>query len=1150
MNKRTAFVAAGIAIATSPYLLGQDDEGDTVYELSPFTVGATENEGYRATTTLAGSRLKTDLRDVGSAISVLTKEVFEDTGATDAETVLSYALNTEVSGVHGNFANTTPANDGRVNTANARENAQGAQRVRGLAEAQLTRGFFLTDIPFDSYNTTSVTINRGPNSLLFGVGTPGGVIDNAVKSASTSRDFGSLSVRFGERGSHRESFDYNKVLIDGRLGLRVAGLNEKIEYQQRPAFEEDQRLFAAINATLFKNENSDFLDTTNLRANYEKGEIDGTPPNIIPMGDAVSDWFAEPTNVSQIAEIANWEGRGITPPGYLGNFTPKYTVDNRLGNLNSGALYSSVGPNEIPYFINIPYIYTDASSATPSVGLADPSIAGVQARVRWGVGAAQNVPDGQGNSELFATENFLGKNRVAVLAPGFAYPVIQDRNVYDNTRLLLSGNASYRAQDFEAYNVALEQTFFNNKAGIEIAFDNQSYENTSRLAFSDSQHTDLRIDISETLSNGQPNPNVGRAFIQNQGGNQTQNRLTERDAINVTAFYKLDFTESPVSWLGEHTLTGFYGTQTIDRTNRGYTHAFVDIGDTDIASAMNAKVHQFRRQIYTQVYLTDQLFGANSPVDLNITDYFRGQTPQPGDVVKVHYNEWNPIFGTDTDRLLTDEFQVERFLRSGGRSRQEIDSEVVSMQSRFFGGNLVGLIGFRSDEQTSTPQITIDDYEALTGVAGYRFDNGEFDEGALILADSGDVEKGDTVTWSLVGHIPENWLKLPGDSRLSVHYNESENFSATGIRRDFNGNILGSPSGTTTEYGGTLETLGGKLSIRLNFYETNNDLATVADPGFGFPSWVSGGMSRYKDDELGLIASGLTPEEALRTSLQRSVNFRPEILDIDSLMTEFPTWDALYDSLLNLLPETQRSRWLGFNAAGDPEWEANPGQSVTQSFVSEGIELDVVGSLTENWTVALNVGKQETVTSNTAPVSQVFVKTVFDNIKGSTFEHLIDSPVQNEAETFLGRWGRQQFNTMNALVGRDGQVSQEQRKYRVNMMTNYTFGDGRFSGFGVGGALRWQDKVATGYEIVVDDDGVVIPQLDKPFMGDDELNGDFWLSYNKKIGNDIDWKVQLNIRNLIGDKDYIPVITNPDGSVAIVRNPNPEEIFLTNTFSF
>ena len=57
-------------------------DDDTV-ELSPFEVTATQDTGYQATETLAGTRIRTNLKDVGSAISVVTKEFMKDIGATD-----------------------------------------------------------------------------------------------------------------------------------------------------------------------------------------------------------------------------------------------------------------------------------------------------------------------------------------------------------------------------------------------------------------------------------------------------------------------------------------------------------------------------------------------------------------------------------------------------------------------------------------------------------------------------------------------------------------------------------------------------------------------------------------------------------------------------------------------------------------------------------------------------------------------------------------------------------------------------------------------------------------------------------------------------------------------------------------------------------
>ena len=56
--------------------------------LSPFEVTGEGDTGYNAATTLAGNRLNTKLRDIGNAVSVYTDQFLADTGAADNSTLL------------------------------------------------------------------------------------------------------------------------------------------------------------------------------------------------------------------------------------------------------------------------------------------------------------------------------------------------------------------------------------------------------------------------------------------------------------------------------------------------------------------------------------------------------------------------------------------------------------------------------------------------------------------------------------------------------------------------------------------------------------------------------------------------------------------------------------------------------------------------------------------------------------------------------------------------------------------------------------------------------------------------------------------------------------------------------------------------------
>jgi len=61
--------------------------GEEVVKLSPFMVSSDQSKGYEATSTLAGSRVRSGPKDVGSAVSVVTNQFLNDTGATRAKSV-------------------------------------------------------------------------------------------------------------------------------------------------------------------------------------------------------------------------------------------------------------------------------------------------------------------------------------------------------------------------------------------------------------------------------------------------------------------------------------------------------------------------------------------------------------------------------------------------------------------------------------------------------------------------------------------------------------------------------------------------------------------------------------------------------------------------------------------------------------------------------------------------------------------------------------------------------------------------------------------------------------------------------------------------------------------------------------------------------
>ncbi|EDY83967.1 TonB-dependent receptor plug domain protein [Verrucomicrobiia bacterium DG1235] len=288
------------ATATASTGFAQDEDDEEVFTLSPFEVNASEDEGYRATNTLAGSRINTSLKDVAASISVVTEAFIEDVGAVDLNDILVYTGNTE------STKNYTAAGQFGTND-NVANNPQNQNRVRGIGSADLTRDYFRSigqNVGVDSYNVERVTINRGPNSILYGLGNPTGVVNYSTKHAILSEDSNEVGIRIGSNSDLRGTFDFNRVLADETFAIRLLGLVSDRGFEQQPSHFKDRRLNLAATYRPFEN--------TTLKFNYEKVDQKQNHPNTITPLDHVTEWVEQGRPAWDAANDDYWNG-----PGYL-----------------------------------------------------------------------------------------------------------------------------------------------------------------------------------------------------------------------------------------------------------------------------------------------------------------------------------------------------------------------------------------------------------------------------------------------------------------------------------------------------------------------------------------------------------------------------------------------------------------------------------------------------------------------------------------------------------------------------------------------------------------------------------------------------------------------------------------------------------------
>jgi outer membrane receptor protein involved in Fe transport len=248
---------------------------EKVVELSPFEVSATSDDGYAARETLAGTRFKTELKDVPSQVSVMTAEFLEDIGTVEIEDAFRYSINIE----NQSEFQGRDTGDFEMGTVNIIE----GNRVRGMSSTGRTHDFFQTYVPGNTYNTERITFSSGPNSILFGNGNPGGIVDTSFKRARLQRPKYSVSLRGDSHDSLQASVDLNHPIIKDKLALRIAGMKSDNKHWRAPAGEKAERIYGSITFKPFP--------STTIRGWYEDVTLNRISARNTRVGDSVTPWI-------------------------------------------------------------------------------------------------------------------------------------------------------------------------------------------------------------------------------------------------------------------------------------------------------------------------------------------------------------------------------------------------------------------------------------------------------------------------------------------------------------------------------------------------------------------------------------------------------------------------------------------------------------------------------------------------------------------------------------------------------------------------------------------------------------------------------------------------------------------------------------------
>jgi outer membrane receptor protein involved in Fe transport len=293
----------------TPALSAKANVADDVVELSPFSVTATAGTGYRVKDTMAGTRLRSDVSDVGASITEISKDFINDLGISNVMDLANFLPSTE-----------KETSQVALGDGSGPFRAQRFQ-IRGIFTESIGRNFFTSAVgeympPSDGYNTDRITLSAGANSILFGSANPAGLINFQTEPATLYKDTSRLLYRADNYGTFRGELATSQVVMKNKLAVRVNLLDEQLKGYRKPQYLDQKRLYGAVQWKPFAN--------TTVSANLEAAKYNRNQPFPALYLTRFNRWDAngqprrvEPRRSRGEEELFRLNGQPLIPPGEI-----------------------------------------------------------------------------------------------------------------------------------------------------------------------------------------------------------------------------------------------------------------------------------------------------------------------------------------------------------------------------------------------------------------------------------------------------------------------------------------------------------------------------------------------------------------------------------------------------------------------------------------------------------------------------------------------------------------------------------------------------------------------------------------------------------------------------------------------------------------
>lgn len=189
---------------------------DEAVKLPEFTVASQRDTPYRSTDSISGARIRGELIDTPSSISVITREFMDE-----LTPVRLYDATRYVSAV----------TEGRGPTF------QDRIIIRGFENDNRTVDNFsmIANANFDEALVERIEVVKGPNSIFAPTGTPGGSVNVITKSPiTTARNV--FTATIGRYDAQKASLDSTGPIRNGKFAYRVIGSYQDTDRQWAGSF--------------------------------------------------------------------------------------------------------------------------------------------------------------------------------------------------------------------------------------------------------------------------------------------------------------------------------------------------------------------------------------------------------------------------------------------------------------------------------------------------------------------------------------------------------------------------------------------------------------------------------------------------------------------------------------------------------------------------------------------------------------------------------------------------------------------------------------------------------------------------------------------------------------------------------------------------